>query len=190
MNRTLAVMFTMTTYGTWLRGDQRNWVDDGVIMPPNPILEKNDAQRMEYAPFRFVDDDWWAIGNWIGTSLIDRMKLRIAAMTVQPWHVHFVVAATERAISDIAKCAKDAVRWGLRIKRRIGPMATTNDFASTRNPSKQDSFTLRDTTPSVGVRQSRGVSSKLGDEVALTEALHPRDTARATPLSERNADRL
>ena len=27
MERTLAIMFTMTTYGTWLRGDMRGWVE-------------------------------------------------------------------------------------------------------------------------------------------------------------------
>jgi hypothetical protein len=119
MNRTLAIMFTMTTYGTWLRGDERNWVDDGVTMPPDPILEKNDQQRLEHDPFIFRDDDWWMIGNWIGMSLIERKQLRIGALTVQSWHVHFVVAATRHPVADIAKCAKDAVRWGLRIKRPI-----------------------------------------------------------------------
>ncbi|MEX2186367.1 MAG: hypothetical protein WD875_06225 [Pirellulales bacterium] len=119
MNRTLAIMFTMTTYGTWLRGDRRNWVDDGVVLPPDPILEKNDEQRMAHEAFRFDDDDWWAIGNWIGASLVERLRLRVGAMTVQPWHVHFVAAATEHPVSAIAKCAKDAVRWGLRIDRPI-----------------------------------------------------------------------
>jgi hypothetical protein len=27
---TLAIMVTMTTYGTWLRGDPRGWVEDGI----------------------------------------------------------------------------------------------------------------------------------------------------------------
>jgi hypothetical protein len=40
MGNTLATMITMTTYGTWLRGDYRGWVDDGRILPPDPILEE------------------------------------------------------------------------------------------------------------------------------------------------------
>jgi len=33
---TLAIMVTSTTYGTWLRGDKRGWVDDGRILPSLP----------------------------------------------------------------------------------------------------------------------------------------------------------
>jgi hypothetical protein len=50
---TLATMFTMTTYGTWLRGDPRNWVDNNTIFPPNPPLEAADRARMKHPEFRF-----------------------------------------------------------------------------------------------------------------------------------------
>lgn len=36
MGKTLGTMFTMTTYGSWLRGDERGWIEDGKLMPPNP----------------------------------------------------------------------------------------------------------------------------------------------------------
>jgi hypothetical protein len=48
-----------------------------------------------------------------------RLRLRVGAITVQSWHVHFIVAATACDVATIAKCAKDAVRWGLRINRPI-----------------------------------------------------------------------
>jgi hypothetical protein len=35
MPETLATILTTTTYGTWLRGDARNWVEDGIIYPPS-----------------------------------------------------------------------------------------------------------------------------------------------------------
>ena len=40
-------------------------------------------------------------------------------MCVQSWHTHYLVGATSHDVADIAKCAKDAVRWGLRIGRPI-----------------------------------------------------------------------
>ncbi len=40
MGRTLAILFTLTTYGTWLRGDARGWVDRGVVYPADPPLER------------------------------------------------------------------------------------------------------------------------------------------------------
>jgi hypothetical protein len=112
-------MFTMTTYGTWLRGDARGWVDDGIVYPPDPILEEIDRASMKHSTFLFDLDRWREIGSFIGNSLRQRLQLRIAALAVRSWHVHFVVGATEADVATIAKCCKDSVRWGLRINRPI-----------------------------------------------------------------------
>jgi len=119
MGSTLGTLFTMTTYGTWLRGDQRGWVDDGILMPPNPAIEAADRARLKHDPFRFAAEDFLRVGQMIGDSLQKRMELRILALTVQAWHVHLVVGSTTHEVSAIAKCAKDAVRWGLRPGRPI-----------------------------------------------------------------------
>ncbi len=117
--RALATMFTFTTYGTWLRGDQRGWVDEGRTLPPDPLLEESDRQRMKHDVCLFPRDKWQDIGYAIGRSLIDRLELRLLALTVQSWHVHFVVGITDRDVGDIAKCAKDAARYHLRPGRPI-----------------------------------------------------------------------
>ena len=83
MQKTLAIMFTMTTYGTWLRGDRRGWVDHGRVLPPNPELEATDRQRLKHPVFLFDKDQFIEIGSFIGQSLRDRLNLRIFAMTVQ-----------------------------------------------------------------------------------------------------------
>jgi hypothetical protein len=119
MGKTLAIMFTMTTYGTWLRGDKRGWVDKGIVLPPNPDLENYDRQRLKHPVFLFDRDKLMDVGSYIGKSLYDRMHLRILALTAQTWHVHFIIVATEHPISVIVKCAKDAVRWGLRPSQPI-----------------------------------------------------------------------
>jgi hypothetical protein len=119
MGDTLAIMFTMTTYGTWLRGDLRGWVDEGATMPPDPVLEEKDRQRMKHEPFVFAKGQLLDVGTMIGESLRSRLQQRILALTVRTWHVHFVVIATKHPVSAIAKCAKDAVRWGLRVDRPI-----------------------------------------------------------------------
>lgn len=119
MGNTLAIMVTMTTYGTWLRGDRRGWVDDGVIMPPDPVLESRDALRMNHPPFRFDRKQLISVGVMIGTSLTERLNVSILALTVQTWHAHFVIAATQHDIGAVVKCAKDAARYGLRLGRPI-----------------------------------------------------------------------
>ncbi len=42
----LATMFTTTSYGTWLPGDARGYVEDGKILPATPRLHDH-AQRLQ-----------------------------------------------------------------------------------------------------------------------------------------------
>lgn len=119
----LGTMFTLTTYGTWLRGDRRSWVDEGIIRPPAPTLEAADRARMKHEPFRFAEDDLPRIGTFLGESLRSRLQQRVLALTVQTWHVHFVVAVSPHRPPAVVKCAKEAVRYGLRQRR---PLWTVN----------------------------------------------------------------
>ncbi|WLD13986.1 hypothetical protein [Planctellipticum variicoloris] len=113
------VMVTMTTYGTWLRGDPRGWVDDGITYPADPELENADRERLKYPVYRFDPSRWHEIGGMLGRSLIDRLQQRVLALTVQTWHVHFVVGPSRWEVPWVVKCAKEAVRYGLRPGRPI-----------------------------------------------------------------------
>ncbi|MCC6123571.1 MAG: hypothetical protein IT426_01275 [Pirellulales bacterium] len=119
MNQTLAIMFTMTTYGTWLRGDKRGWIDKGRLLPPNPELEDADRKRLKHPVFLFDPEQYRNVGRWIGHSFKERLDLSIFSLSVQSWHVHLLTAASEYPIEKIVKCAKDSVRWGLRPGRPI-----------------------------------------------------------------------
>lgn len=119
MGATRAILLTSTTYGAWMRGDRRGWVDDGVICPPDPEVEAADRARMKHPPFRFDRANLLDVGVMIGESLVSRLNLTLLAMTVQTWHVHVVIPATPHDVSDVVKCLKDAVRYGLRIGQPI-----------------------------------------------------------------------
>lgn len=119
MGNTLATMLTMTTYGTWLRGDKRGWVDDGKILPADPEREVADRVRMKHPVYVFPQDRLLEVGAFIGESLTSRLDIAIHALHVGTWHVHVVIGPTQQNIADIAKCAKDAVRYGLRPGRPI-----------------------------------------------------------------------
>jgi len=88
-------------------------------MPSEPELHHRDQERLAHEPFLFEKARLLDVGGMIGESLRGRLKLRILALAVQVWHLHFVVAASGHVAAIIAKCAKDAVRWGLRPGRPI-----------------------------------------------------------------------
>ncbi len=119
MGRTFGTMLTMTTYGTWLRGDRRGWVEDGVVFPADVEREVADREGMEHAPWRFAREDLELVGGAILASLRERMRVGVGALTVQTWHVHVVIGPTERNVADLVKCAKDAARYRLRPGRPI-----------------------------------------------------------------------
>ena len=119
MRDALAIMITLTTHGTWLREDERGWVDSEIIMPASPIVEQAGRQRPESPPLMFPRDQLQYVGTLIGTSLRQRLGLRIWALTVQAWYVHIVVAATTEPVNRIVECTEDAVCWGLQLNRPI-----------------------------------------------------------------------
>ncbi|MEO0964057.1 MAG: hypothetical protein AAFY08_02965 [Planctomycetota bacterium] len=119
MPRTLAVMLTCTTYGTWLRGDPRGYVDDSKVLPPNPTLHAADTARLKHPPYTFPPDRLLDTAHAIGQSLIDRKNQRLLALSLQTWHVHALVTATRVPIPDLVKCLKDAARYHLRPGRPI-----------------------------------------------------------------------
>jgi len=74
---------------------------------------------MKYPAYLFQADGWRVIGEWIGQSLRQRCEATILALFVGTWHVHAVFGASRFPVSAMAKCAKDAARWGLRARRPI-----------------------------------------------------------------------
>ena len=119
MRPTLGIMITATTYGSWLRGDRRGWIDDGRLMPPCPGLEATDRRRMLHTPFLFSPDQLHDVGGFIGHELSTRLATPIFALHVGTWHVHLAVSGQPADVPAVVKCAKDAVRYGLRPGRPI-----------------------------------------------------------------------
>ena len=119
MDSALATMLTLTTYGSWLRGDVRGWVENGKTLPADAVLESADRQRMNHPVYLFKHGQLVDVGKMIGNSLCQRLAAHVYALTVQTWHVHVVVGPSLHSTGTIVKCVKDSVRWGLRPGRPI-----------------------------------------------------------------------
>ena len=118
MPRTLGIMLTWTTYGPWLRGDARGWVDKGVVFPPNPQLRAADQKRLRLGPFTFAPGEVFAAGGLIGQALRE-LDATIHALHVGTWHVHGIVRYLPVPMPAIVKKATDRVRRGLGYRRAI-----------------------------------------------------------------------
>jgi hypothetical protein len=111
-------MLTWTTYGTWLRGDVRGWVDEGKVLPPDPQLEAHDRGRLRYPPFLLPRDRRRKAGMLIG-QVIAGLDAKVYALTVGSWHVHVVVSPLRTPLSEVVKLLKEGVRTGLAYRRAI-----------------------------------------------------------------------
>lgn len=104
----------MTTYGTWLRGDARGWVEKGRVFPPDPGLESRDRERLGERIFLFPRERLWDVGQMMGQCAVERLGVVVLALAVQNWHVHVVIGRTALPVAEVVKRLKESVRWGMR----------------------------------------------------------------------------
>ena len=89
----LAYFITWNTYGTWLPGDERSWVEyrHGWRFP-NPILELESAARMTEDACRLDREQRKAVEAQIAETCNVR-EWKLYAVNCRTNHVHVVVAA-------------------------------------------------------------------------------------------------
>jgi len=80
----LAYFLTWTTYGTWLPGDERGWVEKpGAFQPPNPRLEAVARSLLSEEPCVFNDEQ---------RRLVEETIAKHCA--IRGWHLHIVNCRT------------------------------------------------------------------------------------------------
>ena len=114
----LGIMLSWTTYGTWLRGDARGWVDKGIVYPPDPTVEAGDRKRLRHSPFRFPRAVRLRAGSFAGEA-VHRLGGRVHALFVGSWHVHLVTGYLHVPIPQIIKALKGEIRVGMGYRRPI-----------------------------------------------------------------------
>ena len=123
MAKTLGFMITWTTYGTWLQGDERGYVKNGLIHPgskglmqTNKQLQLQDAVQLSKVQQQVVRK-----------AIIKEAALQghhICALSVQPTHVHIVIVYTPEPISTTVAYYKKAGRLALKCMGYTGKLWT------------------------------------------------------------------
>ncbi|MCY2931629.1 MAG: transposase [Planctomycetota bacterium] len=95
----LGYFLTWTTYGTWLPGDARGWIDEhrvhgDVVEPPNPALEAQARELMKEPP-AILDPPSRTIAEEAMRAACEEFGWTIRAMEVRSNHVHVVVTASD-----------------------------------------------------------------------------------------------
>jgi REP element-mobilizing transposase RayT len=97
----LAYFLTWTTYGSWLPGDERGWVDrwrrhGEIVDKPEPLLEKH-ARELLKGPAVTLDQEMRTAAEAAMRGATDEFGWMIHALAVRSNHVHLVVSARDKA---------------------------------------------------------------------------------------------
>jgi len=135
-----AYLLTWTTYGSWLPGDSRGWVDrhrthGEVIESPDPLRERLARKAMRKSPVTLCSE----LRSVVFDSIRRAAKFRgwhIHALDVRSNHVHVVIAAGNQASGEVMRVLKAYASRELTqsVSSRKGPWWT-------RQGSKRQLFT-------------------------------------------------
>jgi hypothetical protein len=86
----LATMVTTTTYGMWLPGDVRGYVDDGVILPSNPRLHAAAQRQMANDAVILSRSEQDAAFEALCAGAKE-FGYRLFAVSIEAWHAHWLL---------------------------------------------------------------------------------------------------
>lgn len=120
MHPVLGIHWIATTHGTWLHGDpQGSWLQ-GKLIGPDPFLETMVRENMTHDAVVLSDQECNLIERTIGVTCAEQGHV-ILAQTVQPTHVHVVLAPmAERIVNVVARLKRRASMEVLQLRRERG----------------------------------------------------------------------
>jgi REP element-mobilizing transposase RayT len=93
----IAYMLTLTTYGTWLQGDERGYVKDSVVLGGNENLELANKNQQICRAVRLNSQQKQIVKTAI-ESEAERIGQKIYALAVCSNHIHIVLENSNEKI--------------------------------------------------------------------------------------------
>ncbi len=112
----LATMITTTTYGTWLPGDLRNYVDDGIILPGDPKLLERSRELMT-SDSVFLTPSQQRIAFDALLNAATEFGYTLLAVSVESWHAHWLIDHNFDDVKTVAGRLKTRMRQALNCGR-------------------------------------------------------------------------
>lgn len=105
----LATMITTTTYGTWLPGDVRGYVDDGRVLPSDPLLEGK-SKRIMRADAVYLAEVEQKTAFEALVAACDEFDYRLIAVSVESWHAHVLLSHGGDGVATVSGRLKNRMR--------------------------------------------------------------------------------
>jgi hypothetical protein len=114
--RLLATMITTTSYGSWLPGDLRGYVEDGIILPHDPHRLARATQQMKGTPVHFTTVQQIVL---FGTLIAAAREFgyTLTDASVESWHLHWIIMHGFDSVATMAGRLKNRMRQALRMGR-------------------------------------------------------------------------
>ena len=138
MSDPLAFFLTWTTYGTWLRGDERGWTKPGrfVVQDPDPQLKAEHRARMIEPPLTLNDSQRQIVEETIRKHCAIR-GWELLAVNARTNHVHAVVAGYRDPDTMMSELKAWCTRRLKEYQRAIDPNAPKRNRWWTEGGSTQ-----------------------------------------------------
>jgi hypothetical protein len=83
-------MITTTSYGTWLPGDLRGYVDRGIILPHDPDRLQRSRRLLKIDPVILTPREQEALFEALQRAA-DEFHYALFAASIESWHAHWLI---------------------------------------------------------------------------------------------------
>ncbi|MFQ6035053.1 MAG: transposase [Sedimentisphaerales bacterium] len=113
MGKMVGYMVTWTTYGTWLQGDKRGYVQDGKILQADTGLEKANKKLQRSETIRLTLEQKKVVEDAV-LKEAERIGQEILALAVCSNHIHLVVSSGNESIENTVSRYKNVATSALK----------------------------------------------------------------------------
>lgn len=116
-------MITWTAYGTWLQGDERGFVKNGMICPSNKLLADSNKQNLAKEPVKLLV----AHRKIVQGAILEKAKQlnqKVYALSVSSNHVHILAQYIPKPIGLAVRYYKNYAQAALRKTGIVGRIWT------------------------------------------------------------------
>lgn len=109
---TRTTFVTTTTYGSWLPGDLRGYVQDGVVLPGNPRLLGHARSLLACEPVSFNDAEIVKL-ECAFRAAADEFDYQLTDLAIESWHLHWIIGHGADAVATMVGRLKTRMRQAI-----------------------------------------------------------------------------